>query len=212
MIECPICMDSIELTNRVTTECGHCFHTSCLMQNVAHNGFGCPYCRTKLAEEPEEEDDDVWTDDEEVDEPFEDSALNGMRWLFMRSNGEEIPEDEQDIQEEVEDEEVLEPETPKPSVSFVTQKLIDQGVTMEQLVKIMLSMEHEEYYRLQDEADRAADRIFGKCRIIISNYRPEQETVVTNTTATTTTIDADAQPKIQRANRNITVRNTAIDL
>ena len=59
-IECPICMDCIESTtnNCVTTECGHCFHTNCLMKSVAHNGFGCPYCRTAMAEQPEEDDDD----------------------------------------------------------------------------------------------------------------------------------------------------------
>ena len=48
--ECPICMDCIlDTKNRVTTECGHCFHTNCLMTSVAHNGFGCPYCRTAMA-------------------------------------------------------------------------------------------------------------------------------------------------------------------
>ena len=31
------------------------------MQNVSHNGFDCPYCRTKMANEPQEEydEDDV---------------------------------------------------------------------------------------------------------------------------------------------------------
>ena len=63
-IECPICMDSIEIsTNCVTTECGHCFHTNCLMKSIAHNGFGCPYCRTKMAEEPEEEEDEYEEED-----------------------------------------------------------------------------------------------------------------------------------------------------
>jgi hypothetical protein len=49
--DCPICMEQIEsfTKNCVTTECGHCFHTSCLMTSVAHNGFGCPYCRTAMA-------------------------------------------------------------------------------------------------------------------------------------------------------------------
>ena len=37
IVECPICMDQIEGDrNKVVTECGHCFHTSCLMKNVAH--------------------------------------------------------------------------------------------------------------------------------------------------------------------------------
>ena len=57
--DCPICMDTIEgFNNRVVTECGHVFHCSCLMQNITHNGFGCPYCRTKMADEVEDEDDE----------------------------------------------------------------------------------------------------------------------------------------------------------
>ena len=59
MSDCPICMETIEGTkNIVVTECGHSFHCKCLMQNAAHNGFGCPYCRNALAEEPVEDDDD----------------------------------------------------------------------------------------------------------------------------------------------------------
>jgi hypothetical protein len=61
-------MDSIgEKANKVITECGHTFHCSCLMQNAVHNGFGCPYCRTTMAEEPEFSDED-----EDEDEDFED--------------------------------------------------------------------------------------------------------------------------------------------
>ena len=58
MDECPICMDAIDPNkNRVTTECGHTFHCSCLMTNVSHNGFACPYCRTAMAEEVEGENE-----------------------------------------------------------------------------------------------------------------------------------------------------------
>lgn len=49
---CPICLDNIDLTiNRITTECGHTFHCSCLMRNVLQNGFNCPYCRITMADE-----------------------------------------------------------------------------------------------------------------------------------------------------------------
>jgi hypothetical protein len=53
--DCPICMEKIDLKkNYVKTECGHNFHTNCLMQNVLRNGvnrngFKCPYCRTDMA-------------------------------------------------------------------------------------------------------------------------------------------------------------------
>ena len=85
-MSCPICMDDIvNNVNCVTTECGHCFHASCLMTNVAHNGFGCPYCRTVMAEDQEDSDDDteynVVSDDGEDDD---DSAAPLSR-SFCRS-------------------------------------------------------------------------------------------------------------------------------
>ena len=206
VIECPICMDNIELVNKVTTECGHCFHTSCLMRNVAHNGFGCPYCRTTLAEAPEKDDDDDWSDDDEIEEPFEDNSLNAMRWLFMRENGEEIPHDDQDeVVEEVVEEIIV---YPRPSIQLVTQRLMAQGVTMEQLVKMILTMDHEEYYDLEDETQPISDQLFGKCRIIITNYRPEQEQQqLAVAPSNATNVDTSAQPKIPN---NVTVRNRTI--
>jgi len=38
------------MKNCVTTKCNHSFHSSCLMQNVAINGFTCPCCRAIMAE------------------------------------------------------------------------------------------------------------------------------------------------------------------
>jgi hypothetical protein len=66
--------------NRVTTECGHQFHTKCLLSNVAYNGFGCPYCRSEMVEESvanqqhedDDEEDDEDDDDEDDDEDSED--------------------------------------------------------------------------------------------------------------------------------------------
>ena len=54
---CCICMEDIVsiTTNSVVTECGHLFHTSCLMKNVVINGFKCPYCRTIMANENDSE-------------------------------------------------------------------------------------------------------------------------------------------------------------
>ena len=176
-IECPICMDCVESTkNCVTTECGHCFHASCLMTSVAHNGFGCPYCRTAMAEEPADDESSEYesVDEDEVD-PLEDNdMLRGFRFFFNNVNGEE--HDEDDVEEEIvfeseEDEEDNEDEEPKPSAEFITQKLVQQGVTMEQLVKALL-MGHEEYQN--DENSRVDDELFGKMRIIISNFTPEQ--------------------------------------
>lgn len=55
--DCPICMEEIDTKiNYVITECGHKFHTKCLLTNVAHNGFGCPYCRKEMIDEEEQDD------------------------------------------------------------------------------------------------------------------------------------------------------------
>lgn len=175
--ECPICMDDILETNCVVTECGHKFHTSCLMKNVAHNGFGCPYCRTTLAEEVPNDNDDgddysSVSEEEEKEEIYGDYALRGMRWLFQRIQNEPLDEeyDLPDGEEEQEHEE----EVPKPSAFLITQKLMEQSVTMEDLVKCMLSINHEEYDD-DEELQQKEDEIFGKFRIIISNYRPNEE-------------------------------------
>ncbi len=180
-IDCPICMDAIEIgRNCVTTECGHCFHASCLMTSVAHNGFGCPYCRTAMAEKPEDEEDDDWYEaPEEEDEMFDDYALRGFRFFWDIQNNEEHDEDDDSDEEQLEEwiqrtdgsnEEEEQPDI--PSATFVAQKLTQQGVSYEQLVKIIL-LQHDEY--AEDEAtERLDNEIFGKVRIIVSNYTPEQ--------------------------------------
>jgi hypothetical protein len=177
-IECPICMDPIEFNkNCVTTECGHCFHASCLMKSVAHNGFGCPYCRTTMAEEPEDDDDDLTDDSEEEEEMFDDSALRGFRFFFNNLDGEE--HDAEDVEEE-EEEIALQPEenddsnVSVPTTDFVAQRLREEGVTFEQLVNMICNLDHEEFCE-DERAERFNDELFGKIRVIVSNYQPGQE-------------------------------------
>jgi len=148
------------------------------MKNAAHNGFGCPYCRTVLAEVPEDEDedeDDYSSISDGSEELYTDFSLRGMRWLFQRSQNEPLDE-EDDVQDEndEEEEENDEEQIPKPCSTFITQKLEAQGVTMEDLVKCLLSINHEEYER-EEEYQQKEDEMFGKFRIIISNYRPNEE-------------------------------------
>jgi hypothetical protein len=168
-------MDPIEgAKNCVTTECGHTFHANCLMTSVAHNGFGCPYCRTAMAEVPEEEDDDDDSDGEYDDDIIDDDALRGFRFFMNNLTGE--AHDEQDIEEEevyIQYEVNDEPEVPVPTASFIADKLTQQGVTMEYLVKVML-LTHEEYEPQSVYLERLNDELFGKMRIIISNYTPEE--------------------------------------
>lgn len=50
MCDCPICMCAIGEVDRMTTECGHTYHTSCMLQNISRNGVNCPLCRTSIVE------------------------------------------------------------------------------------------------------------------------------------------------------------------
>jgi Ring finger domain len=73
-MDCPICLEIVEVTkNCVVTECGHMFHCACLMKNAVSNGFGCPMCRTAMAEEPVDDSD---SDDErdEFESMFSDDS------------------------------------------------------------------------------------------------------------------------------------------
>lgn len=205
-IECPICMDCIESTtkNCVTTECGHCFHTNCLMKSVAHNGFGCPYCRTKMAEEPEDKDEDG----DEEEEIFDDDALRGFRFFWNNINGVEHDEEDNSDEENSEEWEDIddEEEAPTiPSANFVAEKLRLRNVSYEDLVKILLLRDHDEYQEQEDEEiiERLDGEVFGKMRIIISNYDPQQvvqpvqtvQQVQPERNQNIQTVDLEAQPK-----------------
>lgn len=189
--ECPICMDPIMGDkNKVITECGHCFHTNCLMTSVAHNGFGCPYCRTAMAEEQNDDDDDEENsygsdDEEEVESPYDNEyVLRGFRLFMANKEGEDHDEEdliqeqyeeqlEEAAEERANDHELLTQE-PMPSVAYVTEKLTERGVTLEDLVKVFL-VEHDAYnftYGEQEATERLEGEIYGKVRIIIGGYTP----------------------------------------
>ena len=175
-VDCPVCMDCIVgNTNKVVTECGHCFHTNCLMANVAHNGFGCPYCRTMMAEEPEEEEEVILIGNDDDDDSLNSSmrgltedeycsylALTSIRYLFQEE-GEGVDDEEEEEEEEY----------PKPPIEYLVQKLQEEGFTMERLIKSWL-VEHDEYEDIEEDCAREADNIFESLRILISNYAPQQ--------------------------------------
>jgi hypothetical protein len=181
--ECSICLENIDQTNYTLTSCGHCFHTNCLITNVQHNGTGCPYCRNKLAEEiqeeeeEEEEEDNAWQSWANR-ELYGDRELAGFRMFHQRISGEEVEEEEEEEEDAEDEEEEEEEEEPiRPSPAFIARKLTDQGVTMEDLVKILLERDHEEYADYEDRADIqvAEGEVFGKFRIIISNFKEGDE-------------------------------------
>ena len=159
--ECPICMDVIDVSkNCVTTECGHKFHTSCLMKNVAFNGFECPYCRSVMAEDD---------DDDDEDEEYEE-------------DGEENDEDEDD-EDETHENYPLSNEDPIPSFEVIFKKLMDKNVTYEQLVKSMM-YGHLAFSFTEncDEYEKIAELVNEEIYDTIVNYKPEQEKLVEKST------------------------------
>jgi len=172
--ECPICMDTIEgLCNRVVTECGHAFHCSCLMQNAAHNGFGCPYCRSKMADEPEEDDEE---DDESIEEAtvFEEDALTSFRMFHQQINGEEVEEEEAEEWESVDEdeEEAEEEDDDMPDAAYMAEKLAARGITFEDLVKNILFQEHSNWGENFTDYERRSSEVFGQFRALITQYTP----------------------------------------
>jgi hypothetical protein len=110
---------------------------------------------------------------EAVNDSDDEDALRGFRLFFNNINGEEAAEE--DIAEEnvmnAYAHEEAEQQRVTPPIAFVTQKLIEQGVTIEKLVMSLL-INHAEYEN-NDIFERVDDELFGKARVIISNYLPE---------------------------------------
>ena len=152
-IVCAICLDSVDISmNVIKTECKHCFHSTCFLQNAAHNGFSCPMCRNELAEVPSDEDDDCGNDDDDDDdeEELEDFALRGARWLMMRAEGEEIDEDDTDDDNEegfirYEDESV-----PIVSIDQVSALLEQNNVSYKELVAFLILPDSRHQSDLQE--------------------------------------------------------------
>jgi hypothetical protein len=187
--ECPICMEAIDVTkNVVVTDCGHTFHCSCLMQNAAHNGFGCPYCRTTMANEPPIEDDEEDDDSSiHLNQEIGNYSLTSFRMFMQRLNGEELeeePEDEEDWETdedeeewetENEDEDENEDETPIPDAAYVAAKLMERGITYEDLVKDILNVEHSNWGAMYQDYDLRSGEVFGQFRAIISRYSTRRD-------------------------------------
>lgn len=178
IIECPICMDEIDVTkNSVVTDCGHTFHCSCLMQNAAHNGFGCPYCRTTMATEPPLEDEDDESDEGVLDlfiQEMSNNSLTSFRMFTQRLDGEEPeeePEEEEDWEtDDDEEEEEEETDDVAPDSAYMATKLLERGITYEDLVKNILFGEHSNLGDRYEEYDRRSGEVFGQFRAIITRY------------------------------------------
>ena len=162
---CSICIEDLDGTNnRLTTDCGHCFHTNCFLQNVSHNGFNCPNCRNQLIEEPDlDSDDEDDYDEDDYDDDDEESVddtsvsvagpgleahmLRGFRWLFQRVEEEDEEEDDEDEEEEEDEEddplyyqrgheEYSESHYPATPIQEVSEKIRLRGFTFNDLVAL----------------------------------------------------------------------------
>jgi len=183
-IDCPICFDPIGEKNNITTECGHKFHASCLMTNISRNGFGCPCCRTVMVENDNDQNDNDQNDNDddnqmemdemelemdEMDETFADDALRGLRLLTNLLEGNE--HDQEDVVAEYQYvQQCEEEENRPPTLDLVSILLAQQGITFENLVANAL-MDHDEYEDNMELLDRSTDDLWGKLRIIISNFK-----------------------------------------
>jgi hypothetical protein len=163
-------MDDINIeTNCVITECGHKFHCSCLLKNASHNGFGCPYCRTSLAEEVIDEEDEEgyyeegyyedddeedyleedleedYEEDYEYDEPFQEVPLESFRMFHQRLNGEEVEEGTEIMEEPIYQEDYDERAGGGiPNAEYVSRKLLERGISHKDLVKSLLAVDHDD--------------------------------------------------------------------
>lgn len=170
-ISCPICFDDIDIKNNcVTTECGHIFHCSCLMKNAATNGFGCPMCRTVMAEQiPDDDDEDEYSEYDYEEDMFDDNALTSFRMFQQQLEGEEVEEEPlQEVEEaEEEEEEAAALVMVMPNPETVATRLAARGITLEDAVKVLL-LAHEEYEEFEEVYDRRAQELYGEIRRIIS--------------------------------------------
>ena len=159
---CSICLENIGIGNSVITECGHSFHANCLMKNVAFNGFGCPYCRTVMAKVPTEDSESVESESDESE--LEEYILRGFRFFTNNLNSDD--HDSNDILHEISENEL----DIKPTIEYITEKLIEQGVTMQDFVKAMLK-DIREYEEFEEEYDLIDDELFEKVRNTILIYQ-----------------------------------------
>lgn len=175
--ECPICMEPMdENCDKTVTKCGHSFHSSCIFQNMAaHNGFGCPYCRTILAKEIEESDDDsIYA--YSMDEQEQDYVFTSFRMFHQQINNEDV-EDEDEAEDEDDDEDQTENERQnqeqyeanlESKTNHIVQHLNNQGITYKDLVRHILLENHCDLF--DDRFDYTSSVVYGQFRAAISQY------------------------------------------
>jgi hypothetical protein len=152
-------MEIIDLCkNCATTECGHKFHSNCLMKSIAFNGFGCPYCRFEMVEEIDDSEDEEREDGDEEGEDVEDDD----------------DDDEEDEDYDGEDDE--NENQPLPSFELIQKKFIEKGITYESLVKTIM-FNSMIYHKNDNIEEYRKYNIFMEELFfdIVTKYKSEQE-------------------------------------
>jgi hypothetical protein len=141
--ECPICLEELDaIKNRATTECGHCFHTSCLVKHSVLTNIVCPLCRNDLADIPEEEYDSYDDSDEGEDDEYEESD-------DATTNPDNSVEAEQVVQ--------------RRTVTQILSVMNRQNITNRHLVSALISTTYQQSwmdkYFILNEADDKEDEV-----------------------------------------------------
>ena len=181
-MECPICFDVILANvNCVTTDCGHSFHTSCLMKNTAVNGYDCPYCRTQMAEAPDDAfseygdgddfhreeygDDDIDEEEYDTTEEDEEYTLIGFRWFFQQIHGEELEGDAveyEELQKEERDFDVESDQQSEEAKAKINNVLLGlkqiNTISYEDLLKAFIHVSIDKF-PLNHEAEEAFQKV-----------------------------------------------------
>lgn len=138
--ECPICLDKIHpIKNRATTECGHCFHSSCLIKHSVLTNIVCPMCRCELTDIPESDDESEEGEEEDEDEYDDDTSSE-------EESTEEIPENIQ-----------------RRNITQIISVMTRQNITIRNLVSALISITYQpswiEKYFIVNDADNKEDEV-----------------------------------------------------
>lgn len=85
---CSICLEQVDSSSSLRTDCGHPFHPKCIFTCVSKGGHACPVCREPLYEKEEEAENLIAVFDitfsEEAEEEREEERRRRRRYAERR--------------------------------------------------------------------------------------------------------------------------------
>jgi len=170
-------MEIIDLCkNCSTTECGHQFHSNCLIKNIAFNGFECPYCRFEMFDEVYEDSEDEDAEDAEDAQHAENADDDDDEATETDDDEDEDDDDYEDPDDSGNNQDSL------PSFELIQKKFIEKGITYDSLVKTIMfnSMIYHKNENFEDykKNNSFVEEIYYE---MITNYQPEQEQELVST-------------------------------